>query len=204
MKFSDLKNYWYIFTLIGVVFLLFFPIEKTYDKTFIIYHSLIDLGFADYGVFSALIVGLLGFLATIYTNDKNLKIMKLTSNSDEYLTLLTKLENIFLFYNIHISLNDNDLIITFMEIIELWKKYQNTFRLIYPKSYSAITQFFTEDITNTENLEKYERNAEMLILDVKLYILNKIATPEQSFKLKDSKEFTDNIKFNKLKAKKRY
>ena len=100
MNLSILKKYWYIFILIIIVFALFFPIHTTYDEPFKIYHSLIDLGFADYGVFSALIVGLLSFTATIYTNDKNLKATKLTTLPEDYMELTLPLEFLFVEHNI--------------------------------------------------------------------------------------------------------
>ena len=78
---------------------MFFPIQKTYDEPFKIYHSVIDLGFEDYGVFSVLVVVLLSFTVTIYTNDKNLKVTKFTILPDEYLTFTVKIDNILQFHN---------------------------------------------------------------------------------------------------------
>ena len=80
-----------------IVFLISFPTHTEVDNNTTIHHSVIDLGIADYGFSSAIIVGLLGFLATIYTNDKNLKLTKL-SLVPETLSIKTRLENLLIGY----------------------------------------------------------------------------------------------------------
>ena len=99
---------------------MFFPIQKTYDEPFKIYHSVIDLGFEDYGVFSVLVVVLLSFTVTIYTNDKNLKVTKFTILPDEYLTFTVKIDNILQFHNAKRNFENYDNIETLLNYFYKW------------------------------------------------------------------------------------
>lgn len=55
-----INNKWHIAILILIVtiFLIGFPIDTKVENNITSYHSLIDLGIADYGFSSAIIVGL--------------------------------------------------------------------------------------------------------------------------------------------------
>ena len=193
-----ITTYWLILILIFFVILLFFPINTEYYTNYKIYHSVIDLGFADYGVFSALIVGLLSFTATIYTNDKNLTINKLSALPEDYLNLIIKLENKILFYNLKNNINYIDLILTFFEILQLWNEYDKAFRLIFPKLHRELMDFFTENATFDLHPTIPERNAQLIICDIKINLMNTLRKNKHEWEIKDSKDCTDEILFDNI------
>lgn len=201
MKFTKfIKNYLLILILILIIFLLFFPITTEYSNNYKIYHSIIDLGFADYGVFAALFVGLLSFLATIYTNDKNLNLMRLSYLPEENLTLIINIENELLYNNLSKNLSGYDQILVFIKLLKLFMKYENAFRLTFPKLHRDIMKFFTKDAVFERNSEIFEKNAQIIITDIKLSILNEIRENKKERKLKDSKFCNDKTKFYNINS----
>lgn len=200
MIISNLKKYWYIILFIIIVFLLFFPIQTTYDEPFKIYHSIIDLGFADYGVFSALVVGLLSFTATIYTNDKNLKITKFTILPDEYLTFTVNLDKILKFHDAKRNFKEYDIIETFLQILRLWNKHQKIFKLIYPELYDDLMKFIIGDLHNIIYSKNYEQNAELIIADIKIQIMDEIKNIKNKHQLVDTKFCSDEVKIDDLET----
>ena len=193
-----LIKYWWIIISVIIVIVLFFPINTEYYINYKIHHSIVDLGFADYGVFSALIVGLLSFTATIYTNDKNLNINKLSGLPDDYLNLIIKLENKILFYKLKNNINHTDLILTFFEILQLWNEYDKAFRLIFPKLHLELMNFFTENATFYLHPTIPERNAQLIICDIKINLMNTIRKNKHEWRIKNSKYCTDEILFDNI------
>lgn len=198
MNFKDLKRYWYIFILIIIIFLLFFPTQTTYYQNFKIYHSIIDLGFADYGVFSALIVGLLSFTATIYTNDKNLKAIKLTTLPEDYLDLTLSLELLFVEHNMKRNNENYDLIETFIKFFALWKSHKAVFQLMFPRLNKELLDLIAENLLKQKNNKQYIANAQKIMLDIKLCILGETESDEDPYKLRDNEKCTDEINVEKL------
>ena len=190
-----IKTYLIILILTLIVFLLFFPIKTEYLTNYTIHHSIIDLGFADYGVFSALIVGLLSFTATIYTNNKNLNLIKLSSNSEDILTLIIKIENSITYQKLEKNLSSYDRIQTFINLLKIVFMHENAFKLIYPELHKDLMNFISENSVLDLNSKIPEKNAQIIMCDIKLKLLDEIGPNKKNTKLKDSKLCTDDFKF---------
>lgn len=190
-----LKDYLIILILAFIVFLLFFPICTEYKTNYNIYHSIIDLGFADYGLFSALIVGLLSFTATIYTTNKNLNIAKLSSTTENTLELIIKIENAISYQKLEKKLSSYDKILSFIKIVRIAFTYESEFKLIYPKVHKDLMDFIFKDAVLNFNSKIPEKNAQTLIMNIKLRLLDEVRDNKRNTKLKDSKLCTDDAKF---------
>lgn len=105
-----------------------FPVTTEIENNATIHHS-IDLGIVDYGFSSAIIVGLLGFLTTIYTNDENLRLTKL-SLVPETLSIKTKLENLLISYYTDQKSHPPDQISLLTDILHIKSEYEMIFRLL--------------------------------------------------------------------------
>ena len=155
-----------------IVFLISFPTHTEVDNNTTIHHSVIDLGIADYGFSSAIIVGLLGFLATIYTNDKNLKLTKL-SLVPETLSIKTRLENLLIGYYTDQKYHPPDQISLLIDILNIKSEYEVIFRILAPKSYSKLQYLFQElfeDYCESDDLP--ERNAKCIINEILWSVAN--------------------------------
>ena len=190
-----IKTYWIILILTVIVFLLFFPIKTEYLANYNIYYSIIDFGFADYGVFSALIVGLLSFTATIYSNNKNLNAMKLSGNSEDILTLVISIENAIAYQKLEKNFSSYDKILTFIKLLEIVFRYENAFKLLYPKLHKNLMDFIFENSILDFNSKIPEKNAQIVMCDIKLRLLDEIRPTKRGIKLKDTKLCVDNLKF---------
>lgn len=116
--------------------LLFLPIPCVMNGE-LCYNTLISIGIPDATIFTALMVGLFGFFATIYTNERNLKIMKLSVMPNTF-QLKSNLEYEILFYRYFENLGVEDELSTFNRIFNLFLNNGPNFRLIAPKSYENI------------------------------------------------------------------
>lgn len=169
-----INNKWHIAILILIItiFLIGFPIDTKVENNITSYHSLVDLGIADYGFSSAIIVGLLGFLATIYTNDKNLKLTKL-SIIPETLTVKTKLENLLISYYQDQKYHPPDQILLLIEILHVKSEYETIFRLLAPNSYKKLRYLFMELFEDwNESDEIPETNAKNIMNEILWSIAN--------------------------------
>lgn len=138
------KKYAVILCLIIFFVLISFPVTTEVDNNITYYHSVIDFGFADYGFSSAIIVGLLGFLATIYTNDKNLKVTKLSLIPEKTLFVKTELENLLINYYTDQKFHPPDQILFLIKILNIKSEYDVIFKLLAPNSYNRFRYLFFE------------------------------------------------------------
>ena len=166
------KRYLTIITLMLIIFLISFPTHTEIDNNATIHHSVIDLGIADYGFSSAIIVGLLGFLATIYTNDKNLRLTKL-SLVPETLSVKTRLENLLIGYYTDQKYHPPDQISFLIKILNIKSEYEVIFRLLAPKSYGKLQYLFQELFEDyCESDDVPERNAKSIINEILWSVAN--------------------------------
>ena len=69
---------------------------------------------------------------------------------------------------------------------------------MYPKLSEELLQFLTENLKKQKNTTQPNKNAQIIILDIKLCILDKVKTNEDPYKLRDNKKCTDEINVEKL------
>lgn len=166
------KRYLTIISLMLIIFLISFPVTTEINNNATIHHSAIDLGIADYGFSSVIIVGLLGFLATIYTNDKNLRLTKL-SLVPETLSVKTRLENLLIGYYTDQKYHPPDQISLLTDILNIKSEYEVIFRLLAPKSYSRLQYLFQELYEEyCESDDVSERNAKDIINEILWSVAN--------------------------------
>jgi len=166
------KKYLAILILILIITLISFPITTEIDNNVTTHHSIIDLGIADYGFSSAIIVGLLGFMATIYTNDKNLKMTKL-SLIPETLTVKTRLENRLIGYYMDQKYHPPDQISFLTDILNIKSEDEVIFRLLAPKSYRRLQYLFSDSYEDWyESDEIHERNAKSIVNEILWAVFN--------------------------------
>lgn len=166
------KKYLTIVILILIFILISFPIHTEIKNNITVHHSAIDLGIADYGFSSAIIVGLLGFIATIYTNEKNLKLTKL-SLIPETLSVKTKLENLLIGYYMDQKYHPPDQILLLIKILNIKSEYEVAFRLLAPNSYIRIQYLFQElyeDWSETNSIA--ENNAKNIMNEILWAVAN--------------------------------
>lgn len=195
-----INNKWYIAILILIItiFLIGFPIDTKVENNITSYHSLVDLGIADYGFSSAIIVGLLGFLATIYTNDKNLKLTKL-SIIPETLSVKTELENQLISYYQNQKYHPPDQILLLIDILHVKSEYETIFRLLAPNSYKRLQYLFMELFEDwNESDEIPETNAKNIMNEILWSIANEEYHIEE-----DGREIRDYEYLSYIEAKKR-
>lgn len=166
------KKYLAIIILILIIVLISFPIATEIDHNVAIHHSIIDLGIADYGFSSAILVGLLGFLSTIYTNNKNLSLTKL-SLVPETLSVKTRLENLLIGYYTDQKYHPPDQISLLIDILNIKSEYEVIFRLLAPKSYGKLQYLFQELFEDyCESDDVPERNAKSIINEILWSVAN--------------------------------
>lgn len=137
------SKYVIIFILIIFVFIIFFPNPCSSMNNETVTYSIIGLPIGDYGFSSAIIVGLLAFITSIYSTDKQFKITKLSSMPEKASNLLVDLEVIFNNYEFDQKNKCADEIATFLNILELWKEHQTIFRLLTPNFYINFQKVLT-------------------------------------------------------------
>ena len=161
------KKYLTIIILMIFFILISVPIHTTIENNVTNHHSIIDLGFA-----SAIIVGLLGFLITMYTNDKNLKVLKL-SLIPETVYVKTELENLLIGYYINQKYHPPDEILLLIKILNIKSEYEVIFRLLAPDSYEKLRYLFRELFENLKKSDKIpEKNAKFIINEILWSVFN--------------------------------
>lgn len=96
----------------------------------------------DIGAFVALIIGILAFVGTIYSVDRNFKAIKLSSLPENSVNLLIDIEFLFNKYPIN---ENNNYFKLFIEITSYWKEHQKTFRLLTPKFYKKFLKIISDE-----------------------------------------------------------
>ena len=131
-------NYFYIIILFfAVIDVLLFLSLKFDINGKVTYHSIINWGIDNNTVFAAIMMGLATVSATIYTNNKNLKVLKFSVMPNTF-QLKTNLEYELLFYQRFVKNDDADELITFVKIFSLFINNRSNFSLIAPKTYKDI------------------------------------------------------------------
>lgn len=196
---SEIITYCIIIILMILILIIFFKVDITYNE--VTYHSIIGWGLENNTIFASLEVGLLSFLATIYTNNRSIKLMKLTLTGDT-IKLKSQIEDELLLHRLYEKLNQNDEILTFLNIFDLIDKNDSEFKIIAPQSQSKLIKFLTIRIEELDkNLTNNETTANIIILDlIKLCINrkeNKICVKELSGfdELWDSSKFNEEYQF---------
>lgn len=182
-----------------LIFLLFFPYFTEYSKDIKIYHAILDLGVADYGLFAALLVGILSFYATMKTNEKNLKMTKIAIMNEKFVELDIKLDICFMDIKFKENSDDPDEIDNFITILKIWNEYRNVFKIIYPKLDDKIRNFFKYEFKKYPNLPLYKRNSERIILDINAMIMSEIIDSEIDYHIKDISQCYDTTDIENMK-----
>lgn len=142
-----IKRCWkYIGYLLLAVLVIILFLKLTTNSTMInetFYIPYIDLKIYDLGSLVALMVGILAFLGTVYSVDKNYQALKLTSLPDNSANLLIDLEFLFSEYN-------EDELVLLTEILKYWKSNQKSFRLLTPHFYKEFLKIITEEKSSKE------------------------------------------------------
>lgn len=197
------RKYLAIICLIIIFALISFPVRTVVEKNITYYHSVIDLGFADYGFSSAIIVGLLGFLTTIYTNDKNLKETKISLMPKETLELKSRLEYLYIFYHMHVKLNQVDEIVMMIEFMGIWTDYITIFNFLFSDSHDEIMKMIENafGITNKETSHEVN-NANTIMSEILIAIINSKNNKSNEFKYKNLEKCTCGCDINKIAEEK--
>ena len=190
-----LKQHWNIITyclilfLMIIILLIFFKVDINCGK--ITRHSIIGWGMENNTIFASLEVGLLSFLATIYTNNRTIKLMKLSLKGTA--ELKTELELELLLHTFYKKLDKKDEMLTFIHIFDLINGHESEFKIIAPQSHNKMRKFITILMDDLDkNIGKNEISAKYVILDLisliierkenkicikKIYNFNKIWNP---------------------------
>lgn len=191
---SETIIYILIISLMIIVFVIFFKVDIPCGKT--THHSIIGLGMENNTIFASLEVGLLSFLATIYTNNRTSRLMRL-SLTENIIKLKSKLEEELLLYRLYEKLNAADEIYTFLNIFDLINEYDSEFKIIAPQSDKTLKKFLTNRIDDTDkNLTDNRIYANLIILELMSLSIsrkeNKICIKE----IPNFSELWDSSKFN--------
>lgn len=146
-----IKRCWkYLFYIIAAIIVIILFLKLSTPATLnneTLYVPYISIKIYDLGSLVALIVGLLAFIGTIYSTDKNYRASKLTSLPDNSANLLIDLEFIFS--------KDDDEVFLLTEILKYWKDHQKAFRLLTPHFYKEFLKIVTEKSSEELNTSQY-------------------------------------------------
>ena len=191
---SETIIYCLIICLMIIILTVFFEIDIPCGN--ITHHSILGLGMENNTIFASLEVGLLSFLATIYTNNRSMRLMRL-SLTENTVKLKSKIDEELLSYRLYEQLKKHDEISTFLNIFDLIDKYDSEFKLIAPQSYETLKKFLTNRIDELDkNLTENRVCANLIILELISLSINR---KEKKICLKEIPNFTelwDLTKFN--------
>lgn len=201
MNFKNYIKYYIIASLMIFVIIVFFPIKtEIINNNILIHHSLIDLGVADYGFASALLVGLIGFITTIYTNDKNLKATKASLIPEKSLELYNNLKLTLIFYDRYKNTEVFDEITTYIEILKTLTNYQVVLQLYSPKIEDKLINILLNNLTTDfRNNKQYEKNANKIINEIIKALLENASNNNKPIKFKIPKKCEDDTDIESIK-----
>lgn len=191
---SETIIYCLIICLMIIILTLFFEVDIPCGR--ITYHSISGLGMENNTIFASLEVGLLSFLATIYTNNRTTRLMRL-SLTENTVKLKTELEEELLLYRLYEKLDEHDEILTCIHIFDLINKNESEFKIIAPQSNETFIKFLTVQIEELDkNLTNNKISANKIILDLISLCINRNENKICIKKLSEFNELWDSSKFN--------
>ena len=122
--------------------------------------------------FSALIVGILAFIGTIYNTNKTSLIMRVSAIPEKSANLLMDLEFIFNEYEIYKQSGKKDKLILLTRILLYWKEHQQAFKLLTPHFYKEFTKLISNQEIIMENGDPNFNNSKYIIMAILTHITN--------------------------------
>lgn len=162
--------YFFIFSVLICIFLSTSSIKTISNGNTYITFSIFKI--YDISSLVALIIGILAFLTTIYSVDRNYKSTKLSSLPENSTNLLIDLEMIFNEYKINKEKSEEDELIVLIQILKYWKNHQKAFRLLTPHFYKKFLKIISKQDQIQNNDENYVKNSKYIIMAIKSQITN--------------------------------
>lgn len=157
--------------LLIIAYFLIFPTSSTVIQNETFFVTCANFKFKDYGVLITAVIGILGFIGTLYTLETNYKTSKLTALPDNSVDLLIELEYYFNEYEVNKNNGDEDIICLFIDILKYWKKHQKAFRLLCPNFYKKFLKLHST-LQPIEKKEIPQTNSEYIIKAMKNQIFD--------------------------------